>query len=78
MKPLAKLLLVAASLLPAAAARGQCIAQWQSAGPMPGTNQPTRALVTWDPDGAGPATPRLVLGGEFTVAGNALASRIAT
>lgn len=30
----------------------------------------------WDPDGAGPASPRLVLAGDFTVAGPVLANRI--
>jgi len=31
------------------------------------------AGTMWDPDGAGPATPVLVIGGQFTVAGSALA-----
>src|SRR4030095_8157977 len=31
----------------------------------------------WDPDGAGPMPPTLVVGGEFTIAGTALANRIA-
>jgi hypothetical protein len=34
-------------------------------------------MTMWDPDGPGPMTARLVVGGWFTVAGNAAAGRIA-
>lgn len=34
-------------------------------------------MVTWDPDGAGPLTPRIVCGGSFTVAGGVPAAGIA-
>src|SRR5688572_7853701 len=46
--------------------------------PPPGTDRAVKALVEWDPDGAGPATPVLVLGGEFGIAGNALSPLVAT
>jgi hypothetical protein len=35
------------------------------------------AMTTWDPDGPGPMTARLVIGGSFTVAGTAAANNVA-
>src|SRR6185369_2835102 len=35
------------------------------------------ALTTWDPDGAGPMPPVLIVGGLFKVAGNTLPNNIA-
>jgi len=45
---------------------GQC--QWQALG-SPGTNNAVYSLMEWDPDGAGPLPPRLLVGGAFTMAG---------
>ncbi|MCA8975223.1 MAG: hypothetical protein KDC98_10905 [Planctomycetes bacterium] len=45
--------------------RSQCATQWVSGSSIPGTNSWVNATTFWDPDGAGPATPRLVLGGYF-------------
>ena len=55
----------------------QCATQWLPGDGLPGTNGLVNAITSWDPDGAGPLLPVLVLGGQFTTAGNALASRIA-
>ena len=55
---------------------GQCTTQWAPS-PLPGTNGELRATAMWDPDGAGPEAPRLVVGGAFTIAGNAVANNIA-
>jgi hypothetical protein len=43
-----------------------------------GQNGSVWATTTWDPDGAGPATPVLVVAGDFDLAGSTLAHRIAT
>ena len=61
-------LLYAASTTGAAIA--QCGPQVLAGEGLPGTNFYVSASTMWDPDGAGPALPLLVLGGSFTVAGN--------
>jgi len=43
-----------------------------------GTDGIVHASTWWDPDGAGPATPVVVFGGEFTVAGTVTARNVAT
>ncbi len=52
---------------------------WQSLGPVshPGLNGTVHALAVWDPDGAGPLLPRLVAGGEFSMAGSIVVNRVA-
>src|SRR5262245_61075890 len=67
--------LLCASLVGEAAA--QCSNLWQSAGVLAGTNGTVRALLTWDPDGAGPAHPVWVVGGDYTVAGAGPAAYLA-
>lgn len=62
--------------LPAAVA--QCGLAWSNGDGVPGTNGAVSATVLWDPDGAGPAAPLLVVGGNFTLAGNQLVSGLAT
>lgn len=59
------LVLLAASL---AAAPAQCNPQWQPGDPIQNMHGTVNASVSWDPDGAGPALPVLVVGGSFTVA----------
>ncbi|QYU66619.1 hypothetical protein J4558_16775 [Leptolyngbya sp. 15MV] len=60
---------------------GQCTPEWQPFDPstagVPGTNGTVNATTMWDPDGPGPQTPRLVVGGRFTIAGNTFANNIA-
>jgi hypothetical protein len=70
------LALLAATWL-ATLARAQCATQWLSAGSTPGTTWDVNATTTWDPDGAGPLSPRIVAGGEFAAAGNVVANNIA-
>ncbi|MFO0830217.1 MAG: hypothetical protein U0637_00100 [Phycisphaerales bacterium] len=56
------------------------IASWDGAAwhPLgPGMNSSVFELITWDPDGAGPAPEGLVAGGLFTTAGSVAASRLA-
>ena len=61
-----------------ARASAQCATQWLGGDEVPGVAGTVRATTTYDPDGAGPATPLLVVAGEFTVAGDTVASNIAT
>lgn len=61
----------AVSRLPA-----QCGLHWEPAGGHPGANAVIRAAAMWDPDGSGPAPRVAVLGGDFTMLGGALASRV--
>ena len=56
----------------------QCAGNWLPGNSLPGTDDRISAAVMWDPDGAGPATPVLVLGGDFTLAGNVSTQGIAT
>jgi hypothetical protein len=58
-------------------ARAQCQAQWLPGNPLAGVDGDVNAMVAWDPDGAGPQEPVVVVGGKFAVAGGVLASNIA-
>jgi len=67
-------------------AQAQCPAGWQpfdpSISPYPGVtgdvfNTAVYASTYWDPDGPGPLTLRLIIGGFFAVAGNVQANSIA-
>lgn len=57
--------------------RAQCPSGWDPAAGMPGTNGTVFTSTLWDPDGPGPLTPRVVIGGLFTTAGGIAANRIA-
>jgi trimeric autotransporter adhesin len=57
--------------------QAQCDLEWRSAGGYPGANGIAYAACVWDPDGPGPMQERAVVGGDFTVLGEASASRIA-
>jgi hypothetical protein len=56
--------------------QGQCATQWLPGDGLPGTYGPTRAATMWDPDGAGPKAPVVVLGGGFEIAGRSAAHNI--
>jgi hypothetical protein len=66
-----------AALLFSAALTGQCERQWLPGDGLPDVDGPVYASTWWDPDGAGPQPERLVIGGNFTIAGPLLASNIA-
>ena len=55
----------------------QCETGWLAGVGVPGTNDTIYAATLWDPDGAGPLQPRIVVGGRFTTAGGVPASRVA-
>ena len=71
--PLLVAALVTAINAPAAAAQ-DCT--WLSTTGF-GLNDVAHAAVTWDPDGAGPQPPLLIIGGSFTTAGGVPAAHIA-
>ncbi|MFY9346013.1 MAG: hypothetical protein WAT39_26215 [Planctomycetota bacterium] len=66
------------ALLAAAAAHAQCTEEWLGGQGLPGTNGPVYAVTTWDPDGPGPATRRLVFGGDLTAGGDARTRGVGT
>ena len=61
----------------AARAQGTCDGGWLPGDGIPGILGVVWCSTMWDPDGPGPRSPLLVVGGIFTVAGNAIASNIA-
>ncbi len=63
--------------LAAASVSAQCSSDWVRGEGFPGMNGAVNASLVWDPDGAGPLAPVLVLAGDFTIAGTTLSSRIA-
>jgi hypothetical protein len=65
----------AASLGFVPSAAGQC--DWLPGEGISGVDGDVYAMTTWDPDGPGGQPELLVVGGEFTVAGDVIASNIA-
>lgn len=59
------------------AAYAQCAPMWLPGEGIPGTDAIVSEGVMWDPDGAGPSPERLVIVGEFDVAGNRRTSGVA-
>jgi trimeric autotransporter adhesin len=52
-------------------------AQWLPGDGVPGTNGDVNASTLWDPDGPGPRTPVIAIGGYFGAAGNVAANNVA-
>ncbi len=59
------------------AAHAQCGPQWLAPLPPVGVEGSTYAVCTWDPDGAGPLNPWLVVGGFIEAAGGMEANNVA-
>jgi hypothetical protein len=55
----------------------QCRPQWLPGDGLPGADNPVLATTRWDPDALGPRSPRLVVGGSFSVMGSVAANCIA-
>src|SRR5262245_26402191 len=55
----------------------QCALQWLPGGGLLGLDGSVLSVTAWDPDGAGPAPARVVAGGNFRIAGSALAESVA-
>src|ERR1051325_2399444 len=68
---------ISTSLSGASTAHGQCAFQWKPGNDSPTVNGLVYAMTVWDPDGAGPQPPLLVIGGDFTTAGSTMAHNIA-
>ena len=62
-----------------AAAGAQCTPEWLPTPSIPGVtgDGPVSCATTWDPDGAGPLEPVLVIGGGFEAAGNVITPGLA-
>ncbi len=60
----------AALLTPSVSSAGDCNSQWLPGETLPGTDSYIDALTLWDPDGPGPRTPVVVLGGAATIFAN--------
>lgn len=56
----------------------QCSTNWQPGEGLPGVNGTVLAMTDWDPDGPGPLPTRVVVGGDFTVAGRRASISIAS
>lgn len=72
---------LALSILLGAASRSataQCAPQWVPGGGLPGTSGTVHTAISWDPDGPGPRSSVLVVGGEFNVVGATISSCVAT
>ncbi len=61
------------------AAAAQCTPEWLQTPSIPGVtgSGTVSCAIQWDPDGAGPLEPLLVIGGGFEAAGNALTGGLA-
>jgi len=59
-------------------ASAQCGFTWLPNDGVPGVRGAVDALCQWDPDGVGPVSPLVVIAGEFGIAGDRFARRIAT
>jgi hypothetical protein len=70
-------ILAAAAMAFAGHAMAQCPPQWVAGDGTAGIDGVGSALVQWDPDGAGPQTPKVVVGGRFAMAGRTPATNIA-
>lgn len=57
--------------------RAQCATQWIPGGDIPGLAGSGHAMASWDPDGPGPQTALLVVGGDFTHAVGTVAANLA-
>ncbi|MCA8975922.1 MAG: hypothetical protein KDC98_14465, partial [Planctomycetes bacterium] len=64
------------SILLAATASAQCTMEWVPSASVPGVDHWVRAITAWDPDGAGPASEVVVIGGRFTSGGPVAAQMV--
>lgn len=53
------------------AATAQCVSGWTIGDGFAGVDGPVQAMTRWDPDGSGPQSERIVVGGSFYRAGSA-------
>jgi hypothetical protein len=58
-------------------AKAQCEKDWVSVDGLPGVAGRVNAAVKWDPDGTGPQSAGILIGGDFGIAGDARVSKLA-
>ena len=58
-------------------AQAFCPLAWQPGEAVPGIDGIAYAMATWDPDGVGPQPELVVVGGQFSVAGDQFANNVA-
>ncbi len=68
---------VVVSTLTGVAEASARIRSWLPGGGCPGVRLFAASSIVWDADGPGPGTPKIVVGGRFDVAGDAVANNIA-
>lgn len=73
---LSRLPLLALAGLSGISTPAQCDPQWRVGAGHQGLRGSTRTLVDWDPDGAGPRSPVVVVGGYFVQAGSVVAANV--
>src|SRR5262245_13062686 len=66
-----------ASLVTPMPASGQCPSDWLPGDGIPGVNGVVYDMTRWDPDGDGPESSLLIVGGEFSLAGETFANNVA-
>ncbi|MBP8301411.1 MAG: hypothetical protein KA020_13675, partial [Planctomycetes bacterium] len=71
------LLCVCLALLLPTTVSAQCSGTWDAWFPHTGPNGEVTDMVSWDPDGAGPAPPLVATGGEFAEASGVTVNNIA-
>lgn len=69
---------VTASSIAVANLTCQCEMGWQPGYGLPGASRSVECSVLWDPDGPGPAQPRLAVGGSFFAIGQAASHGVAS
>jgi len=69
--------LLAISVSTATPAFGQCTNPWVATPGSAGIEGSTSDLLVYDPDGSGPIGERVLVAGNFTIAGNTMASNLA-
>ena len=62
---------------PSSCAQAPCSLTWRPGEGIPGLDGVPYAMANWDPDGAGPQPAVVVVGGQFTVAGDQLVGNVA-
>ncbi|MFT6082274.1 MAG: hypothetical protein ACJAQZ_004353 [Planctomycetota bacterium] len=66
------------TFIAAASLHAQCQPLMIPGATVPGLGDHGRVIIEWDPDGSGPASPVIAIGGDFETAGQIMANRVVT
>ncbi|MCG8407709.1 MAG: hypothetical protein MI923_21125 [Phycisphaerales bacterium] len=58
------------------AGHAECVLEWTPNSAIPGMSGQVLSMVEWDPDDAGPQPAQVIFGGSFTIASDAIATRV--